>query len=506
MEREEKLIGAELVGNVDEPALDRRRGPWPVTRADPTAAHGGPQGQAAGGATPVRQLAPAARPRWWRDSRRRRLLAVADAIVAGGIGLVIAGVAGTSAWWALAAVPTGILLAKMLGLYDADHRAIRHLTIDEVPAIVVWCSALAITCALVAPETISVATFALVVPPAIALAAGLRALARVAWRRTTPPESTLVVGVGEPADAIARKIALFPDMHLELRGTHAPAAHLERINGAGDGAIDRVLSGIDRVVLAWSGASPAFVRRLLEHCRQHEVKLSVISPFRGHARPALRLSQVADLPILEYNTWDVPRSTAALKRGFDVVGAGVALVLLAPVFAAAALAIRLDDGGPVFFRQRRAGRNGEPFTMLKFRSMDVDAEQQLQALVDLDALAHPMFKLRPDPRITHVGRFLRRFSLDELPQLVNVLRGEMSLVGPRPEEVLLTDRYEAEHRFRLAVKPGVTGPMQVFGRGELSFEERLAVEIDYVENISITRDLWLLAQTVPAVVRGTGAF
>jgi len=503
--REEKLSEGRSVGRPDERVLDAPRGPRAVARATAPATSGRSSAHARG-AAPVRRLAPAERPRWWRDSRRRRLLAVADGTVAGGIGLVIAGVAGAPAWWALAAVPAGVLLAKMLGLYDADHRAIRHLTIDEVPVIVVWCAGLAIACALVAPETISVATFALLVPPAIALAAGLRALARLTWRRTTPPESTLVVGTGEPADAIARKIALFTDMHLELKGAHAPAEHLERINGNGTGSIDRVLTGIDRVVLAWSGASPAFVRRLLEHCRQHEVKLSVVSPFRGHARPALRLSQVADLPILEYNTWDVPRSTAALKRGFDVMFAAVVLLALAPVFAAVALAIRLDDGGPVFFRQRRAGRNGEPFTILKFRSMDVDAEDRLSALVDLDGLTDPMFKLRLDPRITRVGRVLRRFSFDELPQLVNVLRGEMSLVGPRPEEVLVADRYQAEHRFRLAVKPGVTGPMQVFGRGELSFEERLAVEIDYVENISITRDFWLLAQTIPAVVRGTGAF
>ncbi len=173
--------------------------------------------------------------------------------------------------------------------------------------------------------------------------------------------------------------------------------------------------------------------------------------------------------------------------------------MLAPIFVAIAIATKIDDGGPVFFRQRRAGRNHRPFEIIKFRSMCVDAEKQLPELVDLDALESPMFKLRRDPRITRVGRFLRRHSLDELPQLINVLRGEMSLVGPRPEQVALVDRYSPEHRFRLAVKPGVTGPMQVFGRGELSFEERLAVEIDYVENVSVSRDLMLLAQTVPAV-------
>jgi lipopolysaccharide/colanic/teichoic acid biosynthesis glycosyltransferase len=138
--------------------------------------------------------------------------------------------------------------------------------------------------------------------------------------------------------------------------------------------------------------------------------------------------------------------------------------------------------------------------------MHVDAERHLPQLVDIHALSEPMFKLRPDPRVTRVGRFQRRYSIDELPQLINVARGEMSLVGPRPEEVSVVDCYQPEHMFRLAVKPGITGPMQVFGRGELSFDERMAVEIDYVENLSVTRDLWLLGQTVPAVLRGTGAF
>ncbi len=429
-------------------------------------------------------------------------------MVAAAIGFAFAQASDAATWTVLAAVPVGVVVAKVLGLYDADHRAIRHLTVDELPAIVVWCASLAITCALLVPGAISVTTFILVSLPAVALAAALRSLARVVWRRTTPPEATLVVGAGEPAEAIARKIGLFEDMHLELAGVQEPGDHLERINGNGNGhgSFDPALVGIDRIVLAWSGADPAFVRRLLVNCRRHEIKLSVVSPFRGQARPALRLSQVADLPVLEYNTADVPRSTAALKRGFDAIVAGALLLVLAPVLAAVALAIKLDDRGPVLFRQPRAGRNGKPFTIIKFRSMDVDAEQRLRGLVDLDALPAPMFKLRPDPRVTRVGRLLRRFSLDELPQLVNVIRGEMSLVGPRPEQVSVADRYQPEHRFRLTVKPGITGPMQVFGRGELTFEERLAVEIDYVENLSLTRDLWLLAQTVPAVVRGTGAF
>ena len=144
--------------------------------------------------------------------------------------------------------------------------------------------------------------------------------------------------------------------------------------------------------------------------------------------------------------------------------------------------------------------------MYKFRSMYRDAEDQLSDLVDLDALPEPAFKLRDDPRVTRVGRFLRRLSLDELPQLWNVLRGDMSLVGPRPEELALVARYQPEHRFRLQVKPGMTGPMQVSGRGELAFAERLAVELDYVERVSLARDLWILLRTLPALSRGTGAY
>ena len=138
--------------------------------------------------------------------------------------------------------------------------------------------------------------------------------------------------------------------------------------------------------------------------------------------------------------------------------------------------------------------------------MSTDAAERLPGLVDLDALEEPVFKLREDPRVTRFGRFLRRASIDELPQLLNVLRGEMSLVGPRPEQLGLVEKYRPEYRFRLAVKPGLTGPMQVYGRADLSFEERLAVEREYVENLSIIRDLRILAMTATPVLRRRGAY
>ena len=236
------------------------------------------------------------------------------------------------------------------------------------------------------------------------------------------------------------------------------------------------------------------------------MKLSVVPPARAIFGTAVRLGHIADLPLIEYNTWDVARSTMFLKRALDVIVSVASLILLSPLLLLIAVAIRLDTRGGSLFSQLRAGQGGRPFRMYKFRTMVVDAEERLGEVVAIDELADPMFKLRRDPRVTRVGRLLRRWSLDELPQLLNVLKGDMSLVGPRPEILDLVERYRPEHRFRLDLKPGLTGPMQIFGRGELRFEERLAVEREYIENLSLGRDLRILLLTGAAVFQGKGAF
>ncbi len=192
----------------------------------------------------------------------------------------------------------------------------------------------------------------------------------------------------------------------------------------------------------------------------------------------------------------------AVKAIADRVVAALALLLLSPLLAAVTLWIWLDDGRPAVIAQERAGKNGVPFRMLKFRTMVVDAIEAGKRL----GLEDPWGLVPGDPRVTRSGRLLRRTSLDELPQLLNVLAGDMSLVGPRPEQIELVERYTPEQCIRLALKPGLTGPMQVYGRGQLTFEERLAVEREYVENISIGRDLRILTLTITAVVTGRGAF
>ena len=443
----------------------------------------------------------------WRDALLRRMLALGDAISALLASLSLGVLFGSDfahLLWSALFVPVWLVLAKIQGLYDRDHRALRHVTVDELPAIFIW-----------ATMGTSLLSLVLARTPAGPVSAGeavgawlvvlssaflLRVSARLVWRWITPPSRTLIVGGGALGAATRRKIELFPDIHVEVvaEWDDLPPDDFE----AGADA----LGDLDRVILASQTIDEESIAGLVSYCRRRNMNLSVVPPVRGMLGTAVQLNHVADLPVVEYNTWDVSRSTLLLKRLLDVSLATVALVVVAPLAIPIALAIKLDSAGPVLFTQLRAGRNGRPFRMRKFRTMVSDAEKQLPELVPFDSLRDPMFKLAGDPRVTRVGRLLRRTSLDELPQLVNVLKGEMSFVGPRPEQVELVDRYTSEQLFRLAVKPGLTGPMQVYGRGRLTFEERLAVERDYIENLSVGRDLRILALTLSAVASGRGAF
>jgi exopolysaccharide biosynthesis polyprenyl glycosylphosphotransferase len=442
---------------------------------------------------------------WWRDQLLRRLLALADGLTAGLVclSLVVTASGGVeTAFWAAVFIPVWILLAKLHGLYDRDHRAMRHLTVDELPSIFVWAmSGTAATMLLLmvtppGPPEFSTALRAWLVAAPSALL--LRGSARFLWRRLTPPERTLIVGEGPLAEATRRKLELFPDIHVELVANRSEVTvHDVRAPDA--------LAEVDRIILASQTIDERLIAELVRFCRAAQIKLTVVPPARGLFGTAVQLKHIADLPVVEYNTWDVSRSTLLLKRALDVCVSAVVVVVLAPLFALVALAIRLDSRGPVFFVQTRAGQGGRRFRMVKFRTMVANAEDLLADLVPFDKLRQPMFKLADDPRVTRAGRILRRTSLDELPQLLNVLRGDMSLVGPRPEQVELVERYYPEHRFRLTVKPGLTGPMQVFGRGQLSFEERLAVEREYIENLSLGRDLRILALTLGPLLSGKGA-
>jgi exopolysaccharide biosynthesis polyprenyl glycosylphosphotransferase len=441
-----------------------------------------------------------------RDARRRRFLALAD-LAAGGafcVALALEDVPAGAVLMSVLLLPLWPVLAKLYGLYDRDHRAFHATTGDELGRLAGWAvmgtAVIGAASVVVGGDSLDVEKLLWPLVTVGVAAVGFRACVRVGWRAHTPPERTLVVGTDPLAASVRRKLELLPQLHQEI----VESWSLARLEDAV--ARDALPPGLDRLIVASTALDEARLNMLVGACRRSGMKLSVIPPVPALLGSAAQLSRAGDLPVLDYNTWDASRSTLALKRTLDVVLGLLALALAAPLLALIAAAIAIDSRGPILFRQRRAGLGGREFRMLKLRTMVANAEELLPQLVDVDRLADPVFKLRNDPRMTRVGRLLRRFSLDELPQLVNVIRGDMSLVGPRPEQVELVARYGADHDVRFRVRPGMTGPMQVYGRGHLTLDERLTVERDYVENLSLRRDLHLLALTLPAVVAGRGAF
>ncbi|RBP14139.1 lipopolysaccharide/colanic/teichoic acid biosynthesis glycosyltransferase [Roseiarcus fermentans] len=204
---------------------------------------------------------------------------------------------------------------------------------------------------------------------------------------------------------------------------------------------------------------------------------------------------------------DLPVLSRCLKRSFDIAGAALGLLLLAPALIAIGVTIRSDSAGPVFFRQVRGGKGGSMFLMFKFRTMVIDADDRLQDVIHLNVHHDSrLYKIPDDPRVTRFGAFLRRYALDELPQLLNVLRGEMSLVGPRPLMLSEERHVQGGARLRASVKPGITGPWQVSGRNDLSFEQMMLLDCRYVTRWSFSGDLLLLARTLPAIVRRQSAY
>ena len=460
--------------------------------------------------TPTRSLGQVAGVRgdFWKDALRRRMLAAADfsAVMAAAIVTAAVGDEGVAVWVA-ASAPLWLMFAKLRGLYDRDHVRLGHVTLDESSALFHWAALSGIGAGLVVaalPGELSLRGALAMATTAFCAAFALRVAARAAWRHVVPPERGLVLGSGRLADDFVRRLGLGSGHHLELIDQVPLGGTDGRFPEAWEEIIEN--EGVERVILALHDLNEQTLSAVVSGCRSLGVKLSVAPPMRAMLGTAVELTHLAELPLIEFRTWDPSRSTMLIKRGMDVVGAALALIVLSPFLAFIALAVRLDSRGPALFRQPRAGLNGAEFEMLKFRSMARDAPERVAEVVQLEALREPAFKLRSDPRITRIGRLLRRSSLDELPQFVNVLRGDMSLVGPRPEEVWLVERYEEADRFRLEMRPGMTGPMQVHGRGELTFQERVSIEREYVENYSLSKDIKILFQTFYAVVSGRGAY
>jgi len=269
------------------------------------------------------------------------------------------------------------------------------------------------------------------------------------------------------------------------------------------------LSGADTVVvLSCPEIDGAALRRLAWQLERDEIDLIVASTLVDVAGDRTTIRPVDGLPMLHVEHPRLKGSARLVKAAFDRVGALVLLTLSAPVLTVLAGLVMFGPGGrgPAVFRQERVGKDGKPFVLYKFRTMVVNAEARLHNLRDLNDTDGELFKMRNDPRVTPVGRWLRRYSLDELPQLVNVLKGDMSLVGPRPPLALEVAGYPADMLRRLVVKPGLTGLWQVSGRSDLSWEESIRLDLTYVENWSLAMDLAILARTASAVARSSGAY
>ncbi len=263
---------------------------------------------------------------------------------------------------------------------------------------------------------------------------------------------------------------------------------------------------IDEVILAEPNVSEDAIRRIIYECRKEKALFVLVPVFQGLLKGRIEVDSLGDMGSIVFLDVAMSGWQRRAKRAIDLFGSTVGLLAVSPLFLAIAIAIKAGSKGPVFFKQERIGKNGRRFKMLKFRSMFVDAENRLAELIDKNEAVGAMFKIKNDPRVTPIGRFLRKYSLDELPQIINVLLGEMSLVGPRPPLERELAEYESWQLKRVDTVPGMTGLWQVSGRSDIPFEEMVRMDIFYIEHWSLWLDIKILLKTLPAVLFGKGAY
>ena len=418
-----------------------------------------------------------------------------------------------------ALVAVWLLTIALLGgyspaIFDAGTEEFRRVAVGTLAAA----GALSAICYLVKfplSRGFFVSAFLLGIPLLFVLRGALRASVTRARGHGSLQHSVLVVGTARSVDDVVRVL------HRERRLGYQVAGALTSDRAPGSetsqgvpvlGNVDDVLetvrrTGVDVVMFAdGSLSSTDHMRQMAWDLENDEVQVVVAPSVSDVSGDRIRMRPVGGLPMIHI---DPPRTTDASrwgKRIFDIVGSSMLLVAALPVLAYAALCIKLHDGGPVIFRQTRVGRNAQDFGCLKLRTMVVDAEARIAALHHEVGFDGGLFKLAQDPRVTKPGVWMRRFSIDELPQLFNVLRGEMSLIGPRPPLPREVAAYpEIAHR-RLRVRPGLTGLWQVSGRSNLSFDEAVRLDLYYVDNWSMLQDLSILAKTAGAVLRSRGAY
>jgi exopolysaccharide biosynthesis polyprenyl glycosylphosphotransferase len=462
---------------------------------------------------------------WSIDRRRgdtvlRRLLAAGDAIavlVALSLALTLPGLStpGHRLLWGLIAVPLMILLFKLYGLYDRDVKRITYSTVDDLPWLfhaTVGGSLLLWLFSKVTPlhqlDLAEIVAYGLLV---LLLVTCARFSVRFVAARVLGPEAALLVGGGDMADLLVRKLSAHPAYRSKVVGVLADRRSAVAVP---DGLpilgsreeLDEVAAQhkVGRVIVSPGEIDDRELEELLRRCRALALKVSVLPGLSDVLGPSVEVDDVEGVTVLGINPPWLPRSSRALKRVMDLAIATALLVAAAPILMIIAIAVKLDSRGPVLFAQDRIGKAGKRFRLFKFRTMVLNAEQRRDELLTQSTDPH-WLKLEHDPRITRAGRFLRRLSLDELPQLWNVLRGQMSMVGPRPLIADEDERVTGWARGRLDLTPGITGYWQVSGRTRIPFEEMVKLDYLYVMNWSLWEDVRLMLRTLPATFRGTGA-
>ncbi|MGZ6705717.1 MAG: exopolysaccharide biosynthesis polyprenyl glycosylphosphotransferase [Solirubrobacteraceae bacterium] len=430
-----------------------------------------------------------------------------------------------SEWPTLVVIlPAWILVAEVYGLYERDEERAGHTTVDDLPAVFhvvtlgVWLLLLGgLATGIVMPELQKLAAFWLL---AIGLVCAARGLARARARRSVHyVQNMLIVGAGEVGQLVARKVLQHPEYGInvvgfvdddprELRADVAGVAHLgghECLSSAVE------LFDVDRVVIAFSRDDADQTVELVRTLHEADVQIDVVPRLFDVLGLNVAYHGIEALPLIGVPPVRPARSSRVVKRVIDVVGASIALVATAPLFAVIAVLVRRDSPGPILFRQTRLGLGMTEFTALKFRTMCVDADDSAHRAYIRDTMsaqaevgANGVYKLDRGDQITRVGRVLRATSLDELPQLINVLRGDMSLVGPRPCIPYETENFRPHHFGRFTVPAGITGLWQVTARANSTFGEALDMDVAYARGWSLGLDLRLLALTPLQVLRQKG--
>jgi exopolysaccharide biosynthesis polyprenyl glycosylphosphotransferase len=403
----------------------------------------------------------------------------------------------------LAILPAVVLVFKIAGLYNLDELRLDHTTLDEAPLLLEVIALLVLATVILVPVFGGRALGAARLPLFSVIAFGGvfagRVLVRTTTRRVLPGERCLIIG--EPREAARVRDRIAASRAKTTIVDEMTGVDIERLGGseAIAGLVEDLV--IDRIIIiARHGTGSDDVAELLRMVKAVGVRTSVLPRFLEVAGAGVTFDQVEGLPMLGVPHLGLCRTSRALKRALDIAATTLGLMLLTPVLIVIAVAIRFDSRGPVFFRQMRIGRGSRPFYIVKFRSMVTDAEKRKEELRSFSVAGEGLFKIKDDPRVTRVGKFLRSTSLDELPQLFNVLRGEMSLVGPRPLVPDEDAQVMGLHRSRLRLKPGMTGPWQTLG-SRVALAEMVEIDYLYASHWSLWADCKILLRTVQHVLR-----